>query len=117
MFASYGAFGFQSEISSRVSVNLSKLLSTKPNEGPATIRFYSSRPARSRPYNCSFLLQDRGLKFKALCKHNKDSVNPPGTRGWNACGSPGKRGLAAKLVWNPLAFAVVRHTLTGPKLS
>jgi hemoglobin-like flavoprotein len=32
MFASYGAFGYLSKISSCVSVNLSKLLSTKPDE-------------------------------------------------------------------------------------
>ena len=34
-------------------MDLSKLLSTKPNEGPATIGFYGSRPGRSRPYDCS----------------------------------------------------------------
>ena len=26
--------------------------------------------------DCCFLLQDRGLKFKALCKHNEDPINP-----------------------------------------
>jgi len=74
-----------------------------------------NRRTFSSGVDCYLLLQDRGLKFKALCKHNEDPINPSRTGSGDACGSPGKRGLAAKLVWHPLAFAVVRHPSQAPK--
>ena len=84
-----------------------------PSVGTKALDLTTSSTRNRRPFSsgadCCSLLQDRGLKFKALCKHNEDPINPSRTGGWNACGSPGKRGLAAKLACHPLAFDVVRH--------